>query len=59
MMSRTLRTSCARIAYHFVREGAARDEWRTGFVDFLTKALPSGEKQKSFVRRVLHRIFRD
>ena len=52
------------IAYHFVREGAARDEWRTAYVnthdneaDLLTKLLPSGEKRKGFVRRLLHHIF--
>jgi hypothetical protein len=62
----TLKKKSQSIAYHFVREGAARDEWRTGYVntheneaDLLTKALPSGEKRKSFVRRVLHHIFRD
>ena len=53
------------IAYHFVREGAARDEWRTSYVnthdneaDLLTKLLPSGEKRKGFVARLLHHIFR-
>ena len=53
------------IAYHFVREGSARDEWRTTYVnthhneaDLLTKQLPSGEKQKGFVRNLLHHIFR-
>lgn len=53
------------IAYHFVREGTARDEWRTAYVnthenesDLLTKLLPSGEKRKGFVRRLLHHIFR-
>jgi hypothetical protein len=52
------------IAYHFVREGAARDEWRTTYVnthdneaDLLTKLLPSGEKRKGFVRNLLHHIF--
>ena len=37
------------IAYHFVREGSARDEWRTAYIntyenvsDMLTKPLPSG-----------------
>ena len=36
------------IAYHFVREGCARDEWRTTYVksdnnpaDWMTKPLPS------------------
>ena len=52
------------IAYHFVREGVARDEWRTAYVstheneaDLLTKQLPSGEKRKNFVMRLLHHIF--
>ena len=53
------------IAYHFVREGSARDEWRTTYVnthnneaDLLTKLLPSGPKRKGFVRGLLHHIFR-
>ena len=52
------------IAYHFVREGAARDEWRTyvnthvNEADLLTKLLPSGEKRKGFVAKLLHHIFR-
>ena len=44
------------IAYHFVQEGAAQDEWQTTYIntheneaDLLTKQLPSGEKRKSFV----------
>lgn len=52
------------IAYHFVREGCARDEWRTTYInthfnlsDLLTKSLPSGEKRKSFVRMILHHIY--
>jgi hypothetical protein len=53
------------IAYHFVREGAARGEWRTSYVnthdneaDLLTKLLPSGEKRRGFVAKLLHHIFR-
>ena len=52
------------IAYHFVREGCARDEWRTAYVnthlnpaDLLTKPLPSGEKRTKFVRMILYHIF--
>ena len=52
------------IAYHFVREGAARDEWRTTYVnthdnpaDLLTKPLPAGEKRHGFVRMILHHVF--
>jgi len=53
------------IAFHFVREGVARDEWRTDYVnthsneaDLLTKQLPNGEKRRGFVRKILHHIFR-
>ena len=52
------------IAYHFVRESCARDEWRTVYVnthlnpaDLLTKPLKAGEKWSSFVRMILHHIF--
>ena len=53
------------IAYFFVREGSARDEWRVAYIkssmneaDLLTKQLPHGEKRKNFVRNLLHHIFR-
>ena len=53
------------IAYHFVKEGSAHDEWRTTYVntheneaDLLTKPLPNGEKRKGFMRNLLHHIFR-
>jgi hypothetical protein len=49
------------IAFHFVREGTARDEWRTAYVnthenpsDLLTKPLPSGEKRRKFCQMVLY-----
>ena len=52
------------IAYHFVQEGTAWDEWRMTYVntheneaDLLTKQLPSGEKRKSFIRKLFHHIF--
>ena len=54
--------SCS-IAYHFVREGVARGEWRTAYVpthlnlaDLLTKPLPNGEKRTRFTCMVLHHI---
>lgn len=60
----TLKKKAQSIAYHLVREGAARDEWCTAYVntheneaDLLTKVLPAGEKHKGFVRRLLHHIF--
>ena len=60
----TLKKKCHSISYHFIREGVARDEWRTTYInthdnpaDLLTKPLPSGEKRRSFVRMILHHIF--
>jgi hypothetical protein len=54
------------IAYHFVREGCARDEWRTTYInthfnpaDLLTKPLPSGEKRRRFIRMIMYHIFDD
>ena len=51
------------IAYHFVREGVARDEWRTAYVDLddnvadmLTKPL-RGPKQVKFVQMILRHIY--
>ena len=61
----TLKKKSQSIAYHFVREGAARDEWRTTYVnthdnesDLLTKQLPHGKKRMGFVRNLLYHIFR-
>ena len=49
------------IAYHFVREGVAKDEWRTTYLnthlnpsDMLTKSLPEGEKRTLFTSYFLH-----
>ena len=60
----TLKKKSQSIAYHFVREGSARDEWRTAYVntpenpaDLLTKPLPAGKKRSGFVRMILHHIF--
>ena len=51
------------IAYHFMREGAARDEWRTLYVNtsdneanLLTKLLVSGEQRKGFAARLLQML---
>jgi hypothetical protein len=61
----TLKKKNQSIFYHYIREGVARDKWRTTYVnthdneaDLLTKLLPSGEKRKGFVRCLLHHIFR-
>ena len=59
----TLKKKSQSIAYHFVREGSACDEWRTTYVnthdneaDLLTKLLPSGAKRKGFVHGLLHHM---
>ena len=51
------------IAYHFVREGSARDEWRITYInthlnvaDLLTKPLPAGEKRMRFIRMIIHHL---
>ena len=61
----TLKKRLNAIAYHFVREGVARDEWRTTYInthdnvaDMLTKPL-TGPKGQKFVRMVLHHIYSD
>ena len=60
----TLKKKSESIAYHFVCERVARDEWRTSYVnthdneaDLLTKQLPHGEKRKGFVSNLLHHSF--
>lgn len=52
------------IAYHFVREGCAKQEWITTYVsthsnpaDLLTKPLASGEKRKKFVKMLLYHLY--
>jgi hypothetical protein len=61
----TLKKKSQSIAYHFIREGVAKDEWRTSYVstheneaDLLTKQLPFGDKRRGFVRNLLHHIYR-
>ena len=57
----TLKKKSSSIAYHYVLEGTARDEWRTTYLnthhnpsDMLTKSLPGGEKRSRFISYVLH-----
>lgn len=51
------------IVYHHVREGVARDKWRTAYVktklnqaDLLTKNLGPGPKHDGHVKNLLHHI---
>mmetsp|Transcript_19838 Transcript_19838/g.27909 ORF Transcript_19838/g.27909 Transcript_19838/m.27909 type:complete len:83 (+) Transcript_19838:855-1103(+) len=57
-----LKKKSSSIAYHYVIEGAAADEWRMTYVsthdnvaDLFTKSL-SGEKHLKFMRLFLHYI---
>ena len=59
----TLKKKMNLLSYRFIREGFARDEWCTMYVnthfnlaDLFTKCLPSGEKRWEFVRIFLHWI---
>ena len=63
MPESTLKKKTQSIAYHFVQEGSARDEWQTAHInthenvsDMLTKPLSSGEKRCKFVRMLLHHL---
>ena len=54
--------SCS-IAYHFVCEGTAMDEWIIGYVstndnvaDLLTKPIPNGDKKSKFIKMILHHM---
>ena len=58
----TLKKKSQSIAFHFVREGCARDEWRTTYIqtdlnvaDLMTKPL-AGAKRWGFVRMLMHHI---
>ena len=52
------------IAYSFVREGAARDEWRCRYIptdenlsDLCTKPLAFSDKKIKFCQMLLHHIY--
>jgi hypothetical protein len=59
----TLKKKSNAIAYHFVREGCAKDEWRTSYIlthdnvaDLMTKPLAASDKRWKFVRMLLHHL---
>ena len=58
-----LKKKSVSIAYNFVREGSAADEWRVAYVDtklniadLLTKSL-GGEPRKRLISRILHHVY--
>ena len=60
-----LKKKCAAVAYHLVREGVARGEWITAYInthdniaDLLTKPMTAGAKRNGFIKKILQHIFR-
>ena len=60
----TLKKKSSSVAYHFVREGVAKDEWRTGYVktsenplDVMTKVITSRVDRKGKVSMMLYDIY--
>ena len=60
----TLKRKSSSVAYHFVREGVAKDEWRTGYSntannpsDVMTKMVTSREDRIRKVRMMLYDIY--
>ena len=52
------------VAYHFVREGTAANEWKLTYVntddncaDMLSKSLPGGRKRQRFTSMLLHHVY--
>ena len=62
----TLKKKSCAVAYHYVREGVSRNEWRTAYIhtkdnpsDILTKMIVSGSDRKRKVKMMLYDIFPD
>ena len=60
----SLKKKSSSIAFHFVSEGVAKDEWRSAYLntkfncaDMATKTLPSGEKRTLFTSFLLHYVY--
>jgi len=59
-----LKKKSSSIAFHYVREGVAKDEWRTTYInihvnpaDMFTKPLGGGEKRAKFTSMILHHVY--
>ena len=60
----SLKKKLSSIAFQFVREGAAKDEWRVAYLntnynpaDMATKLLDGGEKRSRFTSYLLHYVY--
>ena len=59
----SLKNKSSSIAFYFVHEGTAKDEWQTAYInthsnpaDILTKSIVGGEKRLTFIGYFLHYI---
>jgi len=60
----SLKNKSSSIAFHFVREEVAKDEWRVSYLntklncaDMAIKSLPGGEKRTLFTSYLLHYVY--
>ena len=60
----TLKKKSSSVAYHFVREGVAKCEWMTGYIntsvnpsDIMTKMVTNREERKRKIRMMLYDIY--
>jgi len=60
----SLKKKSSSIAFHFVREGVAKDEWRVAYLntnlncaDMATKSLPGGEERALFTSYLLYYVY--
>ena len=60
----SLKKKSPSIAFHFVREGAAKDEWRVAYLntnynpaDMATNSLDGGEKRSRFASYLLQYVY--
>ena len=60
----TLKKRTSSVAYYFVREGVAKIEWRTGYIetkdnpsDVMTKMITVREYRRRKIRMMLHDIY--
>ena len=64
LLDSNLKKNSLSIAYHFVCECAAKNKWRTTYIntylnpdDLLIKSLPESSKRMDFVQMFLHHLF--
>ena len=62
----TLKKKSLTVAYHFVREGVARNEWMTGYVniagnppDVLTKTIANRVNRRRKIKMMLYDIYHE